>query len=221
MLILLISQLASARDFTPEMLDAKTTQIELNVQRDGPGLTSNPLLVHYGISDRLELQLESNGYQVGQGGGYQGTALNLITKAFDGHNARPAMALLVSGMPPLGIGAGGYFTALIDWEFNDSWMISTHPGISSYQGQGTIIYSYTGAALGLENFGFYLWGGIEAQRSPSIQNLTPIITETTYSVNDTIELGFYTQGYPFQPENPWIMTLGMVYYGGLHIDELQ
>ena len=219
-LFLLLSQMAAARDFTPEMLDAKTTQMEFNVQRDGPGLTSNPFLIHYGISDRLELQLESNGYQLGTGGGYQGSSLNLITKAFDGHNARPAMALLVSGMPPIGIGYGGYVTALIDWELNDAWMISTHPGYSGYQGQGRILYSYSGVALGLDKLGLYLGGGIESQRSPSIQNLTPIITETTYSLNDTLEFGFYTQGYPFQPQNPWTLTLGMVYYGGQHIDEL-
>ena len=153
----------------PGIADGSTTvgrgrfQLETAFQREfrnggDDRTTFIPTLLRYGLSEKLEVRVEGNGYtwekqiDPAQGTtysrGFAPTSIGLKYNFVDAEGSKtPSVGAIVRVFPPSGTGefrntrTTGDFRLAADWEFADKWSLNPNVGVGVFQDNASRTYT--------------------------------------------------------------------------------
>ena len=177
-----------------EAVGRQRFQIEFGINRDhtsDSGFdergTSTPLLFRYGITDRLEARVESQGYhrstatdgrQRETSSSWQPFSVGAKFHFLDRQEGRPSLGLIARVSPPSGTGetrsrlTTGDLRLAADYDLSKKWSLNPNLGLASYEGSDGRRFTATLAALTIqynvtEKFNTFVDGGLQSQQNRS------------------------------------------------------
>lgn len=177
-----------------EAVGRQRFQIEFGINRDHTSdsgvderATSTPLLFRYGITDRLEARVESQGYQratVTDGlqrdtsSSWQPFSVGVKFHFLDRQQGRPSLGLIARVSPRSGTGetrshrTTGDLRLAADYDLSKKWSLNPNLGVASYEGGDGRSFTATLAALTIqynvtETFNTFVDGGLQSPQDRS------------------------------------------------------
>jgi hypothetical protein len=169
-----------------ETVGRQKFQIELGLERDHASdsgiderTISTPLLLRYGLTDRIEARVETGGYQrttISDGSSsssLQPVSIGAKFHFLDRQEGRPSLGVIARLFPPSGTGdsrshlTAGDLRLAADYDLSKKWSLNPNVGVASYEGSDGHRFTAALAAMTLqynitEKINAFVDGGLQS-----------------------------------------------------------